>query len=146
MSKYKFQIANNQYEVDVTNVDDNVADVIVNGTVYKVEVEKSLHTTKTPKLLRSVAVPNTDGSPQVAKTSSPGAPKGTGVIKSPLPGKVLNILVKPGDMVSIGQKIAVLEAMKMENNIDSDKEGRVTEVKVAKGDNVMEGDILVVIG
>ena len=146
MSKYKFQIANNQYEVDVTNVDDNVADVIVNGTVYKVEVEKSLQTTKTPKLIRSVAVPSTDGSPQVAKTSSPGAPKGTGVIKSPLPGKVLNILVKPGDMVSIGQKIAVLEAMKMENNIDSDKEGRVTEVKVAKGDNVMEGDILVVIG
>ncbi len=146
MSKYKFQIDKNQYEVDITNIDDNIADVTVNGVTYKVEVEKSLQTTKTPKLIRSVAVPSTDSSRQVAKTSSPSAPKGAGVIKSPLPGKVLNILVKAGDMVSIGQKIVVLEAMKMENNIDSDKEGKVTEVKVNKGDNVMEGDILVVIG
>jgi glutaconyl-CoA/methylmalonyl-CoA decarboxylase subunit gamma len=146
MSKYKFQIDKNQYEVEISNIDDNVADVVVNGTSYKVEVEKSLQTTKTPKLVRSVAVPSTDASPQVAKTASPSAPKGSGVIKSPLPGKVLNILIKPGDQVAIGQKIIVLEAMKMENNIDSDKEGKVTEVKVAKGDNVMEGDILVVIG
>ncbi|MEI6123145.1 MAG: biotin/lipoyl-containing protein [Bacteroidota bacterium] len=146
MSKYKFQIDKNQYEVDITNIDDTIADVTVNGITYKVEVEKSLQTTKTPKLLRSVAIPSTDSSPQVAKTSSPSAPKGSGVIKSPLPGKVLNILVKPGDMVSIGQKILVLEAMKMENNIDSDKEGKVTEIKVNKGDNVMEGDVLVVIG
>lgn len=146
MSKYKFQINKNQYEVEISNIDDNVADVVVNGTAYQVEVEKSLQTTKTPKLVRSVAVPSTDASPQVAKTASPSAPKGSGVIKSPLPGKVLNILIKPGDKVTIGQKIIVLEAMKMENNIDSDKEGKVTEVKVATGDNVMEGDILVVIG
>jgi len=146
MSKYKFQIDKNQYEVEISNIDDNVADVVVNGTSYKVEVEKSLQTTKTPKLVRSVAVPSTDASPQVAKTASPSAPKGSGVIKSPLPGKVLNILIKLGDQVAIGQKIIVLEAMKMENNIDSDKEGKVTEVKVAKGDNVMEGDTLVVIG
>jgi glutaconyl-CoA/methylmalonyl-CoA decarboxylase subunit gamma len=146
MSKYKFQIDKNQYEVEITNIDDNIADVVVNGTSYKVEVEKSLQTTKTPKLVRSVAVPSTDASPQVAKTSSPSAPKGSGVIKSPLPGKVLNIMVKPGDKVSVGQKIIVLEAMKMENNINSDKEGKVTEVKVNKGDNVMEGDILIVIG
>jgi glutaconyl-CoA/methylmalonyl-CoA decarboxylase subunit gamma len=146
MSKYKFQINKNQYEVEITNIDDNIADVIVNGTAYQVEVEKSLQTTKTPKLMRSVAVPSTDASPQVAKTASPAAPKGTGMIKSPLPGKVLSILVKPGDKVTIGQKIIVIEAMKMENNINSDKEGKVTEIKVKTGDNVMEGDILVVIG
>lgn len=146
MKKFKFTINKNQYEVEVAGIDDNIAEVIVNGQNYTVEVDKSIETTKTPKLMRSVAVPSTDASPSTAKTSSPGAPKGSGTIKSPLPGKVLNLLVAVGDNVSIGQKIVVLEAMKMENNINSDKEGKVSAVKVKKGDNVMEGDILVVIG
>lgn len=143
MSKYKFQINKNQYEVEISNIDDNIADVLVNGTSYKVEVEKSLQTTKTPKLVRTLAVPSTDASPQTAKTSSPSAPKGSGVVKSPLPGIILNIYINVGDSVSIGQKIITLEAMKMENNINSDKEGKVTNIKVKKGDAVMEGDILV---
>lgn len=143
MSKYKFQINKNQYEVEISNIDDNIADVLVNGTSYKVEVDKSLQTTKTPKLVRTVAVPSTDVSPQTAKTSSPSAPKGSGVVKSPLPGIILNIYVNVGDSVSIGQKIITLEAMKMENNINSDKEGKVTNIKVKKGDAVMEGDVLV---
>ncbi|MCK9611648.1 MAG: biotin/lipoyl-binding protein [Bacteroidales bacterium] len=143
MSKYKFQINKNQYEVEISNIDDNIADVLVNGTSYKVEVDKSLQTTKTPKLVRTVAVPSTDASPQTAKTSSPSAPKGSGVVKSPLPGIILNIYVNVGDSVSIGQKIITLEAMKMENNINSDKEGKVTNIKVKKGDAVMEGDVLV---
>ncbi len=143
MSKYKFQINKNQYEVEISNIDDNIADVLVNGTSYKVEFEKSLQTTKTPKLVRTLAVPSTDASPQTAKTSSPSTPKGSGVVKSPLPGTILNIFVKVGDSVSIGQKIITLEAMKMENNINSDKEGKVTNIKIKKGDAVMEGDVLV---
>ncbi|HNW88754.1 MAG TPA: biotin/lipoyl-binding protein [Bacteroidales bacterium] len=143
MSKYKFQINKNQYEVEISNIDDNIADVLVNGTSYKVEFEKSLQTTKTPKLVRTLAVPSTDASPQTAKTSSPSTPKGSGVVKSPLPGTILNIFVKVGDSVSIGQKIITLEAMKMENNINSDKEGKVTNINVKKGDAVMEGDVLV---
>jgi biotin carboxyl carrier protein len=145
MKKFKFNINNNQYDVEVADIDGNIAEVIVNGQNFTVEVDKSMQTTKTPKLMRSVAVPSTDASPSTAKTASPQAPKGSGTIKSPLPGKVLNILVKVGDQVSIGQKVLVLEAMKMENNINSDKEGKVSSVSVKKGDNVMEGDILVVI-
>ena len=101
--------------------------------------------TKTPKLVRSVAVPSTDSHPSVAKTSNPSAPKGGGTIKSPLPGVVLNVFVKEGDTVSIGQKLLVLEAMKMENNIEADKGGRVVSLKKNKGDSVMEGDVLIVI-
>ena len=60
-------------------------------------------------------------------------------------GVILDINVKVGDTVSIGQKLLMLEAMKMENNIDSDKEGTVKEILVSKGDSVMEGDTLIVI-
>ena len=146
MRKFKFTINNNLYDIEIVNIIDNIAEVSVNGEIFTAEMEKSVMSTKTPKLVRSVAVPSTDSIPSTAKTTSPSAPKGSGNLKSPLPGKVLNVLVKQGDMVSIGQKVLVLEAMKMENNINSDKEGKVTSVNVKKGDNVMEGDILVVIG
>ncbi|HNX06152.1 MAG TPA: biotin/lipoyl-binding protein [Bacteroidales bacterium] len=146
MGKYKFKINEKQFDVEIANIDENIADVVVNGKAYKVEVEKSLQSTKTPKLVRTMAVPSTDGSPQTAKTASPSAPKGSGVVKSPLPGLILNIYVNVGDPVSIGQKIITLEAMKMENNINSDKEGKITSIKVKKGDSVMEGDVLIEIG
>ncbi len=146
MKSFKFNIKGNQYEVDIQSVDENIAKVSVNGNVYEVEVDRQLKTTKTPTLVRSVAVPSTDSTPSVARTASPTAPKGGGTIKSPLPGIILDINVKVGDNVAIGQLLLSLEAMKMENNINSDKEGKVTDIKVKKGDNVMEGDILIVIG
>lgn len=146
MKKFKFSINGNPYEVEVDNVDEQSADVTVNGTTYAVEIDKSMPVTKTPKLLRSVAVPSTDASSHSPKTSSPGAPKGSGTIKSPLPGTILAIHVNVGDNVQFGQRLITLEAMKMENNINSDKEGTVTTLKVNKGDNVMEGDVLIVIG
>jgi biotin carboxyl carrier protein len=73
------------------------------------------------------------------------APSGGSVIKSPLPGAILDIYVKIGDKVKPGQHVLLLEAMKMENNIDADKEGVIKEIRVQRGDSVMEGDILVVI-
>jgi biotin carboxyl carrier protein len=82
----------------------------------------------------------------VAKTSSPSAPKGTGSIKSPLPGVILEMFVREGDIVKMGQKLLMLEAMKMENNIEADKAGKVISIMKQKGDAVMEGDILIVIG
>jgi glutaconyl-CoA/methylmalonyl-CoA decarboxylase subunit gamma len=145
MKEFKFKINGNDYNVNITNIEGNIAELEVNGTPYKVEVDKELKQTKTPKLVRAASVPSTDTHPTVAKTQSPGVAT-TGSIKSPLPGVILDVHIKAGDTVKRGQKILVLEAMKMENNIDSDKEGRVTEVKVKKGDNVLEGDVLVIIG
>ncbi len=145
MKKFKLTINGNVYDVDIQNIEDNIAEIDVNGTHYKVEVDRSLQAVKTPKLVRSVSIPSTDSTPSTAKTASPSAPKGTGSIKSPLPGVVLDIHVKDGDLVKVGQKLITLEAMKMENNINADKEGRVY-LKVAKGDSVMEGDVLIVIG
>lgn len=146
MKKFKFTIHGNQYDAEIISVEDNLATIEINGTSYSVEVDRSIPTTKTPKLVRSVSVPSTDAHPSVAKTSSPSGPKGSGSIKSPLPGVILDVFVREGDMVKIGQKLLMLEAMKMENNIESDKEGRVASIKKHKGDQVMEGDILIIIG
>jgi len=146
MKKFKFSINGNQYESAVISVEDNIAEIEINGTIYKVEVDKELKASKTPKLVRPVAVPSTDFQPSVAKTSSPESPKGTGTIKSPLPGVILDVFVKEGDNVKIGQKLMVLEAMKMENNIESDKAGKIISISKGKGDSVMEGDVLIVIG
>jgi glutaconyl-CoA/methylmalonyl-CoA decarboxylase subunit gamma len=146
MKNFKFTINGNEYDAEIVGIEENTAEVSINGVTYSVEIDRKLQTTKTPKLVRTMAVPSTDSHPSVSKTASPSAPKGTGSIKSPLPGVILDIFVREGDMVKIGQKLLMLEAMKMENNINADKEGRVTSIKVGKGDSVMEGDILIVIG
>jgi biotin carboxyl carrier protein len=146
MKNYKFTINGNEYDTSIINVEDNIAEIEINGTVYKVEVDKQMKPQKTPKLVRPVAVHSTDAHPSVAKTSSPSAPKGAGTVKSPLPGVILDVFVREGDTVQLGQKLLMLEAMKMENNIEADKAGKVISINKHKGDAVMEGDILIVIG
>ena len=146
MKKFKFKINGNQYDAEIVSVEDNIAEVEINGTRYSIEVDKTMQPVKTPKLVRSLSVPSTDAHPSIAKTSSPSAPKGAGTIKSPLPGVILELYVREGDSVKIGQRLLVLEAMKMENNIEADKAGKVISIAKNKGDSVMEGDILIVIG
>lgn len=145
MKEFKFTINGSEYSVNINNVEGNIADLEVNGTPYKVEIDKELKQVKTPKLVRPAAIPSTDAHPSVAKTQSPGVAT-AGAIKSPLPGVVLELAVRVGDQVKMGQKLLVLEAMKMENNIDSDKEGTIREIKVDKGSSVLEGDVLIIIG
>lgn len=147
MKNFKFTIHGNEYEVDIIKVDENIAEIEVNGTPYKIEVDHVLKKqSKTPQIVQATAVPSTDSSPVIAKTSSPSAPKGGGTIQAPLPGVIISVSVKEGDKVAIGQHLITLEAMKMENNIDSDKEGTVVSINVKQGDSVMEGDVLIVIG
>jgi biotin carboxyl carrier protein len=156
MKNYKFTIHGNKYSVDIVDIEDQVATVEVNGTPYQVELEMEIRKpvsapktvvkvagqTAAPKasLTPSQAIPKIAPVPQAA-----AAPSGGSVIKSPLPGVVLDIFIKVGDAVKPGHHILLLEAMKMENNIDADKEGVVKEIKVQRNDSVMEGDILVVI-
>jgi len=144
MKKYKFKINGNDYDVQVMSFEDNKAFLEVNGTSYEVEVDQSIKPAKTPRLVRTPVTTDSSATPPL--TSSPSEPKGAGTIKSPLPGLVLKVLVNVGDTVNIGQKIIVLEAMKMENSIESVKQGKITSVNVKQGDSVMEGDVLLVIG
>ncbi len=147
MKNFKFIINGNNYEVNIKHVDNNFADVEVNGTTYSVEVDTDIQTSKTPKLVLPKAIPSTD-TPKIEERipiikDSPQCEKS---IYSPLPGVILDIVVKEGDSVSIGQKLLVLEAMKMENIIESDIAGKIIDVTASKGDSVMQGDTLFVIG
>ena len=78
------------------------------------------------------------------KSSASGA-AGSGTVTVPMQGTVVKVLVAAGDAVEIGQTICVLEAMKMENNVNAEKAGTVAEVRVAAGDAVGPGDVIAVI-
>ncbi|MBP6066012.1 biotin/lipoyl-containing protein [Bacteroides sp.] len=141
MKQYKYKINGNLYSVTVNNIEDNVARVEVNGTPYNVEMEKTVQAAKT--VVRPAAAPKSEtGAPVVAR---PTTSSSKSAVKSPLPGLILDIRVKEGDTVKKGQVILILEAMKMENNINADKDGVVSAVKVNKGDSVLEGTDLIII-
>ncbi len=144
MKKFKFTIRGNKYDVELLNIEDNIAEIDVNGSKYEVEIEQEVKTTKTPKLVRPKVVPSSES--DRAKTSKPTERKGAGLVKAPLPGTILQVFVKEGDLVKSGDKLLIMEAMHMENNITADTEGKVTAVKVKQGDAVLEGDVLVEIG
>ncbi len=144
MKKFKFTIQGNKYDVEILSFEDNAAEIDVNGTVYKVDVEQEVKKVKTPKLVRTKVEPSAGG--DIPKTSKPSERKGAGVIKAPLPGTILDVKIKPGDKVKMGDKLLIMEAMKMENNINSDREGTILSVKIKAGDSVLEGDLLVEIG
>lgn len=144
MKEYKYKINGNVYKVAVGDIENNIAKVEVNGTTYKVELENEAPKAIVPKVsTRPASAPRTEtGAPVVAKVASSS---GVAAVKSPLPGVINDILVKVGDDVKVGQTILILEAMKMENNINATKAGKVTEIKINKGDSVLEGTDLIVI-
>ncbi|MGL5563043.1 MAG: biotin/lipoyl-containing protein [Tannerellaceae bacterium] len=147
MKQYKYIINGNEYNVTINSMEDNIAEVEVNGTPYKVEMEKpAKKTLKKPHSVISRPAQTSApvaAAPVAAPSQSSGA---AGAVRSPLPGVILEVSVKVGDIVKRGQKIAILEAMKMENNINADRDGKIIEVKVNKGDSVLEGADLIVIG
>jgi biotin carboxyl carrier protein len=143
MKEYRLKINGNDYAVVVNSVEDTVAEVEVNGTPYHVEIDRVVKQ-QVVKASRPAPAPVSEtGAPIVSK---PVVATNAGAITSPLPGVVLSVNVQVGDTVKTGQKLLVLEAMKMENNIDSDRDGKVISIKVAKGDSVLEGAELVIIG
>jgi biotin carboxyl carrier protein len=151
MKNYNLKINDNEYNVQLDKLDhlSKQARVIVNGTEYIVEVEGlKPQPTKKPQVAAATysAAPAT-ATPAAAAPVAPKAASAAGSkITSPLPGTVLSINVAVGDNVTAGQTVAVLEAMKMENNIAADKAGVVKEICVNKGASVMEGDALIILG
>ena len=142
MKQYKYKINGNLYNVTVNDIEENIARVEVNGTPYTVEMDKPVKAAPKP-VTRPASAPKTStGAPVVARPAATSSKSG---IKCPLPGAILDIKVKEGDTVKKGQLIAILEAMKMENNINADKDGVVSAVKVNKGDSVLEGTDLIII-
>ena len=140
MKEYKYKINGNLYNVVIGDIEENIAHVEVNGTHYTVEMEKKPKAASAPKpVVRPAAKP---AAAPVAKPAAGGAKSG---VKSPLPGVILDIKVNVGDEVKKGQTLIILEAMKMENSINADKDGKIAAINVSKGESVLEGTDLVII-
>ena len=144
MKNFKFKINGTDYNVDINEVEGQEIKLNVNGTPYNVTVDAEVK--QKPAVKRPA--PKAAAAPAAAPTAAPApAAGGAGTkVTTPLPGTILDVFVNVGDKVNAGQRVVLLEAMKMENNIECDVAGTVTEVKCRKGDSVLEGDVLVVIG
>ncbi len=142
MKEYKYKINGNEYKVAINSIEDGIADIKVNNTAYKVEIVAEKKKAAKPAIKRPAVAP------APAAAAAPAASAGgkeTGV-KSPLPGVIIDVCVKVGDEVQAGQKVAVLEAMKMENSINADRAGKVVAIKANKGDSILEGADIILLG
>ena len=143
MKEYKYRINGNEYAVCINEVCDTTAKVTVNGAEYAIEWEMPIEEKPVVKVQPVAAKPaNTTAQPKPAASATPVDGHS---IKTPLPGVIIDVKVNVGDTVSKGQTVVVLEAMKMENNINTDRDGKVTSIHVAKGDTVSDGAVLVVL-
>ena len=145
MKEYKFKINGNEYNVTIQSVQGQHADVVVYGMSYQVEMENAPAASAGVPAAASAATPAASPAPPAAAPEAKPAGEGKAV-ESPLPGVIIEVSVKVGDVVKTGQKVAVIEAMKMENEIQAPEAGTVTAVIVNKGDSVLEGDPIVKIG
>lgn len=146
MKEYKYKINGNLYNVVIGDMEENIVHVEVNGTHYTVETEKKMKAAAPKPVVRPAARPAAApaaAAPSPAPKAAAGGAKSG--VKSPLPGVILDIKVKEGDMVKKGQTLIILEAMKMENSINADKDGKIAAINVSKGESVLEGTDLVII-
>ena len=143
MKEYKYKINGNEYNVAVEELEGNKASVTVNGKTYQVELDRPAKPVVTKPVARPAAAP---AAAPVAAAPAPRPVAGGAGIKAPLPGVILDIKVKVGDTVTKGQTVAILEAMKMENNINADREGQVVAINVEKGQSIAEGTDIITLG
>jgi biotin carboxyl carrier protein len=151
MNKYQYKVQGVDYEVEIAEVEGNIAKVNVNGIPFEVELQKPINAAKHPSMNKpKVEAPkpaSTAAPAAAAPVAAPAAPAGAGSpVKAPLPGTITDIKVAVGQQVNVGDVVLVLEAMKMQNNIEAEYSGQVTSIVVNKGDTVMEGAVLLTIG
>jgi glutaconyl-CoA/methylmalonyl-CoA decarboxylase subunit gamma len=144
MTNYTLTIDEQTFDVEIGSIQGNLARVTVNQIPYYVKIDASGQVT--PQAMTVAPAPGP--AVALAASSKAASPKraGSGTITAPIPGKILTMMVKVGDRVTAGQVLAVIEAMKMENNIISPIDGTVTKISVVKDDDVGTGDEIMVIG
>ena len=150
MNKYQYKVQGVDYEVEIEEVEGNIAKVNVNGIPFEVEMQQPINAAKHPTIVKpKVAAPVQPAAapaPKPQAAAPAAAPAAGNALKAPLPGTITSINVKQGDQVNVGDVVIVLEAMKMQNNIEAEYAGTVTAINVTPGDAVMEGAVLLTIG
>ena len=141
MRKFNLLVNGNPYEVKIKSINDEMASVECNGVDYEVKLIEMRKEQKTPKLVRKIANPHE--SVKIGnKTHKPDAKVGGAYIKAPIPGLIIDIMVKEGDSVTEGQVVVKMEAMKMENNITASSNGKIKSIDVKNGESILEGDVI----
>ena len=136
MKNFKFKIKGNNYNVKILSHEGNEIQLEVNGTSYSAKMKEEIKKAKTPTLVRSASKRPAEPlkiNPSSSKTK----------IVAPIPGVVLSIDVKVGDTIKVGDRLLLLEAMKMENNIVSEKAGTITAVNITVGQQVLQNEIMI---
>ena len=147
MDKYQYKVNGVDYEVEIEEIEGTTAKVTVNGKAFEVELSEPVKatTSKPAKVVAPVAVAAPAAAP--APASKPAAVAGEGAkVTAPLPGTITEVKVAVGQAVKAGETVIILEAMKMQNNIEAENSGTVTSILVGQGDAVMEGATLITIG
>ena len=137
MKSFQFTIDGRKYETTVNEIEDNIAEVTVNGTIFHVAIDKK----KTTPSIKPVAPKASAAAPAAAPRTA--QPAGSVVVKSPLPGSIVKVVAAAGQPVKKGDLLLTMESMKMENQITSEYEGTIKSVLVQPGQNVMQDDKLV---
>ena len=135
MKEFKFTIDGHTYTTSVNEIEDNVAEVVVNGTTFNVVIEKEEQKPAVVAARRHQAA--------VETVAAPAAAGGLQTVKSPLPGSIMKVLVSVGQKVKKGDVLLTMESMKMENNVMAEADGVVKAIYVETGKNVMQDDKLV---
>ena len=136
MKEYKYIIDGKEYKVAINDVVDNIANVTVNGDSFQIEMEKEAEPEK-----KKVVLGKAENKAEESETTTTSAANVNtdNAVKAPLPGVIRDI------PVAVGDTVVVLEAMKMANNLEAEKAGKVTAILVKVGENVLEDTALVVI-
>mgnify|MGYP005878421131 FL=1 len=160
MAKYEYKVKGVDYVVEIQDIEGNIANVTVNGIPFEVEMKQPVKAgkqkvklseerrVKSEEFNSSSSATNASSATNTssAPTTKPAAAAASGKpVVAPLPGTINELKVKVGDKVNAGDTVVVLEAMKMQNNIDAETSGTIASINVNKGDAVMEGDTLVTI-
>ncbi len=141
MRKYVLSINDKEYNAEVKNISTESAIIIVDDKEYKIDL-KDIGRQAEPviKTIDKTPVETTARKKEIIpKTPLQGSGNG---VSAPLPGLIVDILVKENTSVKSGQTIAIMEAMKMENQIQAPHDGTISKIFVNKGDSVAEGDII----
>jgi len=148
MNKYQYTVKGVDYDVEINEVEGNVAKVTVNGIEFEVEMKQPIHASTIHHKHSHIAQPQPVKTAPVTERPQAQQPASTGAgtpMKAPLPGTITSVEVKVGDKVNTGDTVIVLEAMKMQNNIEAEQSGTVKEILVKQGDAVLEGNTLLII-
>jgi len=141
---YEVSIDGKPYEVDSHRILSNLYSVLVNGVSYEATVtspqadEYDVHLydgKRRVELVQPAAL--------ILRRNQGGSGGKGGAVRAPMPGKVVRVLVKPGDAVESGAGLIILEAMKMQNELQAPTEGIVRDVRVKEGDSVEGNAVLV---